>query len=207
MRTFLLLLALGAMTFSGCVVAVGHRHHRHGFYYRGHYSRHHWNHAGEAYVEAIKIRDLTVLPVALPEDIDGKYPEDAEKQWRVDWPMQCAKTMANTVTMAGDIHVTATAAQTAPLDGYTLSMEITDLDLGDREKAATGPEPEGWSKLTATAVIKNARTGEEVVELTFEVSTARYTDNPPIDALTQQAGQSLVDWFREKKAEAETANG
>jgi hypothetical protein len=186
---------------------VGHRHHRHGFYYRGHHSRHHWNHAGEAYAEATKIRNLTVLPVALPEDIDGEYPEDAERQWRFDWPLQCAKTVANAVTMAGDIDVTATAAESAPVEGYTLTMKITELDLGDREKSAAGPEPEGWSKLTATATIDNARTGEPVVELTFEVSSARHTGKPPMDSLTQQAGQSLVDWFREKKDEVDNAEG
>lgn len=206
MRILLLLLALGALTSSACVVAVGHRHHRHGFHYRGHHSRHHWNHAGEAYAEAAKINRLTVLPVALPEDIDGEHSEDAEQQWRIDWPMQCGRTIANTVTMAPDIDVKATASESATTDDYTLNMRITELDLGDRLKSETGPEPEGWSKLIATATIENASTGETVVELTFEVSSAHHYGKPPIDSLTQQAGQSLVDWFREKKAEADDAS-
>jgi hypothetical protein len=201
MRT-IIMIATAALLLSGCVVGVRHRGHWHsshgwhvGYRYRSH---HHWNSSGPAYNEIDRIRELKVLPVNLPLDIEGDYTPDEMKEYRAEWPERAAELIAEGVTDGTKGQVDASYEEMRPTAGYYIEITIETLDLGERADEPDPKDDDTWSEVFARGRLVNAGTGELVAEIKFEESSSR-TDEPRFEADMTRIGQSLSNWFNSKQ--------
>lgn len=198
-----IVLATAALLLSGCVVGVGHHrghwHKRHGWHVGfGYRSHHHWNSSGPAYGEIDRIRELKVLPVNLPAEIEGDYTPDELKEYRQEWPERAAELIAEGVTDGTEGYVDASVEEMRPTTGYYIEITIETLDIGER---VDEPDPENedtWSDVFARGRLINAGTGELVAEIKFRESSSR-ADEPRFEADMTRIGESLSTWFNSKQ--------
>jgi hypothetical protein len=156
--------------------------------------------AGEAFGQIHDVTHLSVLPVSLPDDFHGDFNAEEEKRYRRDWPMAGARLIADGVAERCRPERTAVAALDAPGKGYYFELDITYLDLGDREARAgglIGGDKEGWSLVLATGRIINAETDELIVELNFNQSSGKI--KPPFESDMAAIGKELGDWLNDQR--------
>lgn len=207
MRIPFIMLGAAVLVVSSCGLTVRHAgpSHHSGHYYhhegpgRSHRSHRHWNAAGPAYAEASVLSQIVILPVKLPEAIQGEFSSSDEAGWRRDWPMVAAQLVADGLTKRTAGLVTGTAGQSKVVPGYYMQLEITFLDVGDVRPNADGTPRLRGSSLAAHGVIMNAATGVMVADVKFTESSA-WTGLNQFETFASQVGGSLGDWFKERRA-------
>ena len=204
MRLLIVASMAALMVFSGCAVSLrgghGHGHFRHRSHHRHHrhHHHHHWNSPGPAYQEAGRIDSIAILPVTLPETIEGEFSESEATAWRESLPKQAADRIADGLSKSTDGKVTASTADSKPASGYYMQVEITYLDMGDPTPNADGTPKQRGSALSAHGVILNADTGEMVADVKFSESTG-WTGINMFDPFMLRVGSSLGEWLEEKR--------
>jgi hypothetical protein len=201
---FLIVLTMGAlMVLSGCAVRVhghGHGHFRyrhHGHGHHRHHRHHHWNAPGPAYAEASRIKEIAILPSALPEKMEGEFAKGHEAEWRASLPKESAQLIAEALSSGTKGEVSATAVDSQPSSGYYLRVDIVHVDVG---VAADGTDEGRGSSLAAHGFIVNATSGEVVADVKFTESSGM-TGTAPFNGYMSRVGSSLAEWFNDKRGE------
>jgi hypothetical protein len=199
--TILMFVALLLVPACGLSVRSGHHrsshHSSHGSHHRTH---RHWNAAGPAYAEASVLTQITIIQATLPNVIEGEFSATEEAAWRKDWPILAAQLVADGLTTRTDGVVTGSVASTQPRTGYYMTLEITQIDVGDvRPSTDDKPDLRG-SSLAAHGFIYNASTGQLVADVKFREGSG-WTGNNQFEVFMARAGSSLGDWFKARRAD------
>lgn len=130
---------------------------------------------GPAYASLKDPAVVKVVPIVLPERIDGSKDPGDEEKWRLEWPQRGANIVSDAIIDSSKGRVTARPVKDHPTEGWIVEVRVTSLDVGDAGKRQTSAfssdSREGWSRTVADCRIINAATGEVAATLTLEHRT------------------------------------
>lgn len=130
---------------------------------------------GPAYASLKDPAVVKVVPIILPERIDGSKDPGDEEKWRLEWPQRGANIVSDAIIDSSKGRVTARPVKDRPTEGWIVEVKVTSLDVGDAGKRQTSAfssdSREGWSRTVADCRVINASTGELAATLTLEHRT------------------------------------
>ena len=146
---------------------------------------------------------VKVLPVLLPDKIDGSKDAGDEDKWRLEWPARGANILADGIIDASAGHVTARAVKDKPAEGWYVEVKLISLDVGDAGKRQTSAfsseNREGWSRAVAECRIIDAKSGEVAATVTLESRTGSVVQwSVPFENDMDKIGERLGTWLESK---------
>ena len=156
---------------------------------------------GEVPAERADITQLSVLPVTLPDEILGDGSPQQKDAMRERWLREGSRLFADGVVDATDSATLATPAMLAPSVGYSATVVLTYVDVGDSElplENVVVPDKELRTHVHATVVITDCATGRQVAELMFEAGSAYGIENP-VENDIFNIGRELGEWLSSRE--------
>lgn len=153
-----------------------------------------------------KLKDPTVvkiMPIILPEKIDGSKDPGDEDKWRLEWPARGANIMSDAVVDGSGGKVASRPVKDKPEEGWYVEVRITTLDVGDAGRrtssAFSSDSREGWSRTVAQCSVIDAKTGEVAATVTLEHRTGSVVQwSVPFENDMDEIGERLGAWLAEK---------
>lgn len=152
---------------------------------------------GPAFARLKGLRSIRVMPVVLPDVIEGQRTEEEEEKWLNNWPMDGVRYLIDGIDQGSEGRIQALTATEVPTDGFYVKVVITYLSVGgagERTSGAVTGNREGWSHVIADCYIYEANSDELAAKLSFERSSG-YDWSVPFDRDMTALGKEIGLWL------------